>query len=255
MDNGLLIALAIIFVLILLAINIYLLALYVHVDDKGWGTAVYCKILVIVGLTLCQAQALMVPLDVANNSAQDSSGIDMKGFWLFIYGTVIVFICLLLPFALFFYETDEDDGYCKRLLKAAIYTFLANIISILILFISWNYLQYVELPITTVSANTYFTSTQTTVNFNAITVNTGSKSLELQASFGVYIIALMSWFGWIFVVLFGGAGLFALPIDLINEFRHRPVARKSEDMKRTKENMSRVVSTLLKEGEELKKSD
>lgn len=103
MNNILLIILAIVFVLILLAINIYLLALYVHTDDKGFGTALYCKILVVLGLTLCQAQALLVPLDVGNNSAQDPSGLDMKGFWYFIYITVLIFICLLLPFALFFY--------------------------------------------------------------------------------------------------------------------------------------------------------
>jgi hypothetical protein len=37
----------------------------------------------------------------------------------------------------------------------------------------------------------------------------------------------MSFFGWIFVVIFGGVGLFALPMDMINEFRHRPKARKT----------------------------
>jgi len=47
----------------------------------------------------------------------------------------------------------------------------------------------------------------------------------------------MSFFGWIFVVLFGGVGLFALPIDTINYFRHRPKARKSDEMKRTRDNM------------------
>jgi hypothetical protein len=58
MSTGLL---ALVFVVILLAINIYLLALYVHTDDKGFGTALYCKVLVVLGLPLCQAQALMVP--------------------------------------------------------------------------------------------------------------------------------------------------------------------------------------------------
>jgi LMBR1 domain-containing protein 1 len=71
MDNGLLIALAIIFTIILIGINIYILALYSHTDDKGFGTALYCKLLVVIGLTVCQAQALMVPLDVANLSAID----------------------------------------------------------------------------------------------------------------------------------------------------------------------------------------
>lgn len=153
MNNGLLIALAIIFVIILLAINIYLLAYYVHSDDKGFGTALYCKVLVVMGLTLCQAQALMVPLDVANASALDPGGIDMKGFWYFVYLLVLIFICLLMPFAMFFYETDEDDSVCSRIIKSILYTLAANIVSILLLFITWNFFKYVEMPVHTISAS------------------------------------------------------------------------------------------------------
>jgi LMBR1 domain-containing protein 1 len=40
-------------------------------------------------------------------------------------------------------------------------------------------------------------------------------------------MAILSFFGWILVVLFGGVGLFALPIDMINAFRHRPKLRRS----------------------------
>lgn len=32
----------------------------------------------------------------------------------------------------------------------------------------------------------------------------------------VYVMALMSFIGWCLLVLFGGVGLFALPIDAIN---------------------------------------
>jgi len=93
--------------LILLAVNIYLLILYIHPDDKGWGTAWYCKILVILGLTLCQAQALMVPLDVANQSAVISDSMNMRDFWYFLYIIVLIFITILIPYAIFLYETDE----------------------------------------------------------------------------------------------------------------------------------------------------
>lgn len=50
------------------------------------------------------------------------------------------------------------------------------------------------------------------------------------------------------MVLFGGVGIFALPIDMINAFRHRPQPRKSSAMKRTKENLSNVINNLIKEG-------
>ena len=53
----------------------------------------------------------------------------------------------------------------------------------------------------------------------------------MEVSLAVYIIAIMSFFGWVFLVLFGGVGLFALPIDMINEFRHRPKPRKSNEEK------------------------
>lgn len=153
MDNGLLIALAIIFTIILIGINIYVLALYSHTEDKGFGTALYCKLLVVIGLTLCQAQALMVPLDVANLSAIDESGIGMKGFWYFIYLLVLILICLLMPFALFFYETDEEDGFCKRFVRSLLYTFAANIVTILVLFISWAFFKFVDLPVHSISSN------------------------------------------------------------------------------------------------------
>jgi LMBR1 domain-containing protein 1 len=98
-----LIVLIVIMSIVLLAINIYLLVLYIHPDDKGWGSALYCKILVILGLMLCQAQALMVPLDVANQSAVISTGMDMRAFWFFLYIIVLVFITVLIPYAIFLY--------------------------------------------------------------------------------------------------------------------------------------------------------
>lgn len=209
--------------IVLLAVNIYLLILYIHPDDKGWGSAIYCKILVVLGLTLCQAQALMVPLDVANRSAVVASGLDMRAFWFFMYIIVLVFITVLLPYAIFLYETDEEDPMCSRLLKALAFLAGAIIISVLILFISWAFLKYVDLPYDEVALEA---SSIGTTNIHTPTVTT--TSLTTEVSLAVYIIAIMSFFGWIFVVIFGGVGLFALPMDLINDFRHRPKPRKTD---------------------------
>jgi LMBR1 domain-containing protein 1 len=51
----------------------------------------------------------------------------------------------------------------------------------------------------------------------------------------------LSFFGWIFLVLFGGAGLFALPIDMINDFRRRPKLRKSSEMRKARDALSAAV--------------
>jgi len=40
--------------------------------------------------------------------------------------------------------------------------------------------------------------------------------MTMETSLAVYIIAIMSFFGWILLVIFGGVGLFALPMDMIN---------------------------------------
>lgn len=226
MDNGLLIALAIIFTIILIGINIYILALYSHTEDKGFGTALYCKLLVVIGLTLCQAQALMVPLDVANLSAIDESGIGMKGFWYFIYLLVLILICLLMPFALFFYETDEEDGFCKRFIRSFLYTLAANIVTILVLFISWAFFKFVDLPVHSISSNSV---ASLSADFNNWTISQtdNDTTLEIEASFAVYVIAIMSFFGWICVVICGGVGIFSLPLDMISEFRNRPKAKRS----------------------------
>jgi LMBR1 domain-containing protein 1 len=102
-----LIILICVFIVILFAVNLYLLALYCHPDDKGWGNVIYTKILVVLGLTLCQAQALMVPLDVANESALLSDGkIDMVAFWTFLYIIILLMVVVFLPYAMFLYETD-----------------------------------------------------------------------------------------------------------------------------------------------------
>jgi len=47
-------------------------------------------------------------------------------------------------------------------------------------------------------------------------------------------MAIMSFIGWFFFLLFGGVGLSALPIDLILDFVHRPKLKKSADMMSSK---------------------
>lgn len=96
------------------------------------------KIIIVLGLTICQAQALLVPLDVAFKSNYPNlwtNQLNMSTLWLILYIALLVLICLLIPFAIFFYETDSEDNLLRRLLRAFGYLFITFLISAAIFFI------------------------------------------------------------------------------------------------------------------------
>ena len=72
-----------------------------------------------------------------------------------------------------------------------------------------------------------------------------SQELNITVSFPIYVIALASWIGWWLLILFLGAGLSALPVDLINEFRFRPIPMKEDDFARAKAELAKQVDKLL----------
>lgn len=140
--------------LILIAINTFILTLYIHPDDKGLKKSLYGKIIIVVGLTLCQAQALLVPLDVANFTGNNTNpltscpGVQMGLYWVIVYLVLLGFVCVLIPFATFFYESDTEYPFFKRILRALAYLLITLIVSSMIIFISWNFLKFADVPYT-----------------------------------------------------------------------------------------------------------
>lgn len=72
-----------------------------------------------------------------------------------------------------------------------------------------------------------------------------STFLTITVSFPIYVIALASFLGWWLLILFLGAGLSALPVDLINEFRFRPTPMKEDEFQRSKIELANQVDKLL----------
>jgi LMBR1 domain-containing protein 1 len=68
-----------------------------------------------VAFICAECQILLLPLDVGNFRA--GSNVDMKIFWYIIYMTSAFFIVVILPFALFYYESDEDQTFVRRTLS------------------------------------------------------------------------------------------------------------------------------------------
>jgi len=101
-----LIVLIVLFTFILIGVNVYILLLYVHPDDKNPTTSPLAKTIIILGLTFCQAQALMIPLDVANQTSLISLSdqyLKMGILWSILYLTLLAFICILIPYSIFYY--------------------------------------------------------------------------------------------------------------------------------------------------------
>jgi len=59
---------------------------------------------------------LLLPLDVGNFRA--GSNVDMKMFWYIIYMTSAFLIIVILPFALFYYESDDSDSWVSDLSRS-----------------------------------------------------------------------------------------------------------------------------------------
>jgi hypothetical protein len=70
----------------------------------------------------------------------------MRSFWFGVYITVLLFVTVFIPYAIFLYETDEMDPMVTRLLRALAYLFGAIVISVMVLFITWAVFKWVDLP-------------------------------------------------------------------------------------------------------------
>ena len=54
------------------------------------------------------------------------------------------------------------------------------------------------------------------------TTTSDTTIVSLPVSFPIFAMAFMAFIGWWLFVLFGGVGLSALPLDMINDFVNRP---------------------------------
>ena len=218
-----LIIVTILFAIITVLINIYLLALYCHPEDKGLGTTGFSQAVVVLGLTLSWAIVLMLPLDVGNS--RGDGDMDMYNFWLAMFMIIAFVIAILIPSAIYFYESDEDDPFKRRLFWTIFQEICTLIIALAILFITWAFWRWADIPVQKISKSVQhmeFSSYSLDANVLRDQQTAADGTLELEVSFPVYVMAIMSFVGWIFFCTFGGCGLVALPIDLIVAFRNRP---------------------------------
>ncbi|KAH6798226.1 LMBR1-like membrane protein [Perilla frutescens var. hirtella] len=265
--NLALVIVAIIVCVIVFLVNVYLLVNYQHPDDKN--QAYFPKFVVVFGLTIAAISILMLPADVANRQACRHAiyngacnlTLPMKDLWLAIYIVDAILVFFVIPFAMFYYEGDQDKSVWKRMRSALIWVVVTAIVCGLVLAILYGLVGKVDFTVRHLSSSTMtFPSTWDFSN-NQQCVGTGARQCSaysanassettwtMRTTFPEYVVALATIVGSVLFTIFGGVGIACLPLGLIFSFVRRPKAVI------TRSQYIKEATDLAKKARELKKT-
>ncbi|CAD8086320.1 unnamed protein product [Paramecium primaurelia] len=232
--------------LLLMYVNVYLLALYCHPEDGGFGSSFFCKIVVVLGLTLSWCQTLMLTLDVTNERNQQ--GLDMHLCWIIIYISVFVMLVFLIPIAIFYYESDDEKPICQRITLTLVQEFMVLVFAFLTIFLTYFWLRDALVPVTVQvqDATLQFQSSELDLNIDTFTI-TEEKQDHIATTIDpiTFTIGLMCFLGYFFLILYGGIGMVALPLDLVCSYGTRPVFKSAAQATEKKNRLKRVVAQMI----------
>ncbi|KAJ3101140.1 hypothetical protein HK100_004593, partial [Physocladia obscura] len=117
-------------------------------------------------------------------------------------------------------------------------------------------LGYAEIPVQQL-VGTLKTGFSLTVEYCALTSASAATCSSTpgyrypQVSWIVYTVAIIALIGWAAFAIFGGAGLVALPVDLIQDFQHRPKPITADQYALRKKQIGERATELLEVGKDL----
>ncbi|KAK8577353.1 hypothetical protein V6N13_027632 [Hibiscus sabdariffa] len=240
--NLALVIVAVVVCVLVLLINVYLLINYQHPDDAN--QAYFPKFVVVFGLSIAAISILMLPADVANRQACRRAiyngacnlTLPMKELWLAVYIADAVLVFFVIPFAMFFYEGDEEKSVGKRIKSALLWVVTTAIVCALLLGILYVKVGKVDFSVRHLSSDTAdFTSKWDFSIGQPCTGGSGARSCSayaanvssektwtMRTSFPEYVVALTTIVGSVLFSIFGGVGIASLPLGLIAAFIRRP---------------------------------
>lgn len=128
--DPLLLVLIVIATIALIIGNLYFIAHFAHHADNALGSSTACKFIIMLAYMLAESQVLLLALDVVN--AREMANVDMYYFWQIVYMASLFMSTVVIPFAYFFYETDEDFDFKTRFCTAfRNWVFLFAVLSII----------------------------------------------------------------------------------------------------------------------------
>ncbi|CAJ2655963.1 unnamed protein product [Trifolium pratense] len=266
--NLALVIVAIVVCIIVFIFNVYLLVNYQHPDDVN--QAYFPKFVVVLGLSVAAISILMLPADVANRHACRHAiyngacnlTLPMKDLWLAVYILDAILVFFVIPFAMFYYEGDQDKSIGKRIKSALCWMVTTTIVCALVLGILYGLIGKVDFTVRHLSSSTSpFPGSWQQFNSGQECIGTGTrqcsaysaspsseKTWTMRTTFPEYVVALATIVGSVLFSIFGGVGIACLPLGLIFSFIRRPkaVITRSQYIKEATE--------LGKKAKELKKA-
>ncbi|CAK8541918.1 unnamed protein product [Lathyrus sativus] len=241
--NLALVIVAIVVCVIVFLVNVYLLVNYQHPDDVN--QAYFPKFVVVLGLSVAAISILMLPADVANRQACRHAiyngacnlTLPMKDLWLAIYVIDAILVFFIIPFAMFYYEGDQDKSIGKRIKSALCWVVTTAVVCALVLGILYGLVGKVDFTVRHLSSSTTAFPTSWGLNSGQQCVGNGGhqcsaysasasseKTWTMRSTFPEYVVALATIVGSVLFSIFGGVGIACLPLGLLFSFIRRPKA-------------------------------
>ncbi|CAM9758325.1 unnamed protein product [Scytosiphon promiscuus] len=200
----------------------------------------------------------------------------MAAAWYTMFLLVFAFALFIVPYTIFFYEEDDSlaltgrNDFKKACAAATKYMIGVVIIVALTSGILFVVLGKSDVPVTDFEFDMpVLLSTGETGNRKDILQPNGvtedlersdlfpgiivsDDTVELQLSFPVFVMALMSFVGWILFVVFGGLGLVGIPVDSIRAFINKPQRLDRGQVALLQGGIKRRCNDLVSVGEQLK---
>eukprot|EP00908_Phaeocystis_cordata_P015384 Transcript_26542.p1 GENE.Transcript_26542~~Transcript_26542.p1 ORF type:complete len:358 (+),score=45.92 Transcript_26542:113-1186(+) len=219
-QSGFLIIVTIVMTVMVLLGSLYVLVYFQAEEDKN--TAIAPKIAVVLGLALSCLLVLTLPLDVANRSTM--SGLDMETLWQAEYVVIAIMAIGVVPFLIFYYEAEDPEGRSYQWWTAMKYEFVTVVVALTCVLLAWLLAGYAEVPIVdyTYEGSLLDAAAPSDVPSADRALTRAEHVLKVSVTPVTWIMALLSFVGWFFLVLFGGIGMAALPMDLLVDYTTRP---------------------------------
>lgn len=259
---------------LLLFVNLYTVLKWTDPHDQAGSLPLV--MLVVFSITCAEGAVLGLSLDVHN--AKDGGNWDMAIFWESMACILFSLIIFFLPLGIFQYEAYDDPAIRKRrgkgndaaaAFRSALCTMFFLLSSVFMLIsLMWYFLKTATVPITKLSQDEssmlvssvvtssssgesdYFGSVLSNAELAKInSMESEDTTFDIDLSYAMYIFAATTFFGWFLFVIFGGVGLAAVPMSLLNKWFNRPKVLTPSEISEKKSQIAFQTNELIKEGE------